>query len=339
MTAAAGAAKGVQTLSDRPGFIGAAAMALILVVAAGLVEGSALGIAQGSLLGNRWPALDRHLYLGATVVAAGLGWAAGSAPGILSGDDGGPQPPLLMMLAGAAGIGLVMGPLLGVAQALVLRHAVSHPWRWVAANAVAWPPAMVVIFFGASRPASDWSVLAVVTLGSVTGLVAGSCLGWLTGLWLPSLDGQPVHNRLVLALVKSQRFGMDRRLVGLAIRGRRSGVVRRFPTQYVTDVTGLVVVPGRPGRKLWWRNLPGSGAPIAVLFEGHWEAATARVLLPGDDGHAEALATYLRRWPKVAIAPDQPVVSVNRIVRDQHHSRTPRGLSARSRSTTGSRVP
>jgi len=46
---------------------------------------------------------------------------------------------------------------LGVAQlqeALALRSAVSHPWRWVAANTAAWPLAMVVIFVGASTAGS-----------------------------------------------------------------------------------------------------------------------------------------------------------------------------------------
>src|SRR5680860_146989 len=66
---------------------------------------------------------------------------------------------------------------------------------------------MVVIFYGASRPESDWSVPSVVALGALTGAIAGAALGWLTGLWLPSLDGQPVHNGVVLALVGARRSG------------------------------------------------------------------------------------------------------------------------------------
>jgi len=138
MTAAASAAKGVQALSDQQGLLGGAAVALALVVAGGLVEGLALGRAQGNLLAARWSGLRRGSYVGTTLVVAGLGWAAGSAPGVLSGDDRGTEPPLALMLAGAAAIGLVMGPVLGAAQAWVLRGAVPHPWRWVAANTVAW---------------------------------------------------------------------------------------------------------------------------------------------------------------------------------------------------------
>lgn len=327
MTAAASAAKGVQALSDRPGILGSVAVALTLVVAGGLVEGLALGTAQGTLLSQRWPALRRGTFIGVTVVVAGLGWAAGSAPGVLSGEDTGAGPPLALMLAGAAGIGLVMGPLLGAAQARVLSGAVPHAWRWVPANAVAWPPVMMVIFFGASRPESDWSVPAVVGIGALTGAVAGAILGGLTGLWLPSLDGQPMHNRVVLALVESQRFAMERGVVGLAVRGRRSGVVRRFPAQYAEDRAGLVVVPGEPERKRWWRNLDAVGSPVEALVDGEWQSATAYLLSPGEEGYESALATYRARWPRTPVADDQPVV---RLVTAQHqqrnqndHERTP----------------
>lgn len=336
MTAAASAAKSVQALSDRPGILGSAALALGLVVAGGLVEGTALGTAQGVLLSERWPALRRGVFIGVTVVAAGLGWAAGSAPGVLAAEDTGTEPPLALMLAGAAGIGLVMGPLLGAAQAWVLRDAVPHPWRWVAANAVAWPPVMVVIFYGASRPESEWSVLAVVGTGVLTGVAAGAVLGFLTGLWLPSLDGQPVHNRLVLALVEARRFGMDRGMVGLAVRGRRSGIVRRFPAQYAEDAAGLVVVPGKPEHKLWWRNLRAAGTPVEALVGGRWRTATSYLLVPGDDDYEAALNAYRARWPRTPVTADQPVV---RLVTAQHQARTPRGLSARSRRTTARPAP
>ncbi len=94
------------------------------------------------------------------------------------------------VLAGGAAIGLVMGPLLGGAQALVLRAVVRYPWRWVLANTVAWPLVMVVIFYGATRPGADWSASAVVLLGAGTGAAAaGAVLGFLTWWWLPAVDG------------------------------------------------------------------------------------------------------------------------------------------------------
>jgi hypothetical protein len=158
--------------------------ALGVVVAGGLVEGTALGLGQSSVLAGRLPGLRRRAYAAATVVVAGLGWAAASARGVLAADDGGAEPPLALMLLGAAGIGVVMGPALGGAQAWALRGAAAAPGRWVLANALAWPPAMVVIFAGARAPGASWSTPAVALTGAVTGAVAGTVLGLVTAPWL-----------------------------------------------------------------------------------------------------------------------------------------------------------
>jgi len=161
-----------------------------MVVAGGLVEGTALGILQAAALVRLVPALDRRRWLGVTVVVAGLGWAAASAPAALAPTSPvtAGEPSLRLVLLGAAGLGLVMGALLGTGQASAFRHHVRHPSRWVAASAAGWPPAMAVIFLGATRPDAGWSVPAVLVLGAVTGIVAGAVLGAVSGWFLPSLD-------------------------------------------------------------------------------------------------------------------------------------------------------
>jgi hypothetical protein len=180
MTASAVAAR----VADGPDWPVVAALGV--VVAGGLVEGTALGWAQSGVLARRLPGLRRGRYLAATVLVAGVGWAAASAPGVLGEDTPGDAgPPLLLVLLGAAGLGLVMGPVLGGAQALALRGAAQRPGRWVLANTVAWPPAMAVIFLGASSPGASWSTLEVGLLGTATGLVAGTVLGLLTRPFLP----------------------------------------------------------------------------------------------------------------------------------------------------------
>jgi len=181
MTAAAGAAR----LTDPLGV----AAGLAVVVAGGLVEGTALGWAQSHVLVRVAPALIRRRYLVATVLVAGLGWAAASAPSAVGDGSDGSQPPLGLVLLGAAGLGLAMGPLLGLAQAAALHGAVPHPWRWVAANTAAWPVAMVVIFLGATAPDASWPVWSVLVLGAVTGGAAGGLLGVVSGWFLPSLTG------------------------------------------------------------------------------------------------------------------------------------------------------
>ncbi|MFC0448853.1 hypothetical protein [Rhodococcus jostii] len=105
MTAAAVAAKLSQhVLGGQPrGWD--AALALLLVVAGGLVEGVALGALQASGLQRRIPRLNRRRWLLVTVAVAGLGWAAASVPGVFS-DDGDAEPALLVVVAGALGRGV-----------------------------------------------------------------------------------------------------------------------------------------------------------------------------------------------------------------------------------------
>lgn len=308
LTAASGAAKAVQALKERPEGSGGTAVALGLIVAGGLVEGLALGAAQGLTLSRRWPAVNRGRYITVTAVLAGVGWALASAPGVLAPDEGGPDPPLTLLLAGGAGVGLVMGSLLGTAQAWALGSAVRHPWRWVAANTVAWPPVMAVVYFGASRPEASWSVPAVLAVGALTGLAGGALLGVLTGAWLPSLDGPSVPNRVVLAAVKAQRFGVDDALVGLAVWGRRSGRLFRFPVQWADSASGVVVVPGHAERKRWWRQLIEEPTSVQVLIGGRWRTVTAHLLMPGDPRLDPAITAYRRRWPRAALPPGQPAV-------------------------------
>jgi hypothetical protein len=188
---AAAEAVGLTTaaLASRLGTHVPPAAGLALVVAGGLVEGTALGTAQGVLLRRVLPRLRTGRYVAATVLVAGLGWAAASAPSVLSGDDGGATPPLLLVLLGAAGLGLVMGAVLGAAQSWALRGAAPHPWRWTLANVAAWPGAMAVIFAGAMLPGAEWPLDAVLGVALVTGTTAGGLLGVVTGRFLPSVTG------------------------------------------------------------------------------------------------------------------------------------------------------
>lgn len=183
MTAAAGAARAGQAVV---GDGGPTTVALGLVVAGGLVEGVALGTAQSWVLARVVPTLRRGRLLLATVVVAGLGWAVASAPGVLAEDGGGgAAPSWWLVTAGAAGLGLVMGAVLGAAQASAMPYAARR--TWLLANVAAWPPAMVLIFVGASSPAAGWPLPVVLATGALTGLVAGSVLGVVSGRFLPRL--------------------------------------------------------------------------------------------------------------------------------------------------------
>ncbi len=187
MTASATAAKASQLLVGEPTTGYEAAVTLALIVAGGLVEGIALGVAQATGLRSWMSRRRRAAYVLVTVAVAGAGWAGASSPAAF-GSQGGTEPPAALMLGAAVGLGLVMGAVLGGAQAVVLRGQVPRPWRWVTANVAAWAVGMPVVFVGAMAPGSGWSLAAVAGVGALTGLVAGSAVGLVTGAFLPSLQ-------------------------------------------------------------------------------------------------------------------------------------------------------
>jgi deazaflavin-dependent oxidoreductase (nitroreductase family) len=171
---------------------------------------------------------------------------------------------------------------------------------------------MATIFVGASTAGSGWPLPVLAGFGMVTGVLAGAALGLVSGGWLGIVDGQPLANQVSLALVASRRLGMDKRLVGLAVTGRRTGRVLQFPVQYAEHESALVVLPGNPSHKTWWRNVVEDRTPIEVLDGAGWRPATAQVLFPGDNGHSAALAAYRLRWPRFESPAGQPVVVVHR---------------------------
>lgn len=219
MTAAAVAARVADELTSRPEPGATAAAGLAVIVAGGLVEGSALGWAQGTQLRRRLPDLDLRRFFWATVVVAGLGWAVASAPAALDpGGEAGSSPPLALVLLGAAGIGLFMGSVLGGCQAMALRGVAESPGRWLRANAVAWPAAMVVIFLGATTAEASWSLGGVAAYGAITGAVAGSLLGLGTAPFVPAAR----HGR---------RRWRSRRLGDLRPQGRRPTTRGKSPVR------------------------------------------------------------------------------------------------------------
>jgi hypothetical protein len=310
MTAAATAATAAQAIAGEGAERAAVLAGLGIVVAGGLVEGIAVGGLQARGLARLWPRLPARRWLLVTTAVAGLGWAAASAPAALSGGGDGSSPPVLLVLAGALALGAAMGALLGAAQAAVLRGVVRHPWRWVTASSAAWAPAMAVIFFGATVPGTDTPVLAVAALGTLTGALAGAVLGLVSGAFLPSLEGPPVRDRVVRAVLASSAHpALDRSLVVLRVRGVRTGKDLELPVQYATTPDGLVVLPGHAEAKTWWRNLR-QPAPVEALMSGEWHTGVGVVLLPGDPRYTAVLSSYQRRWPRAGIPNGAPVVAV-----------------------------
>jgi hypothetical protein len=248
-----------------------------------------------------------------TTAVAGLSWAAGSIPAALPAQDGASAaaPALGLVLLGALAIGLGTGALLGAAQALVLRGRVRHPWRWCAASTLAWPLPMAVIFAGAGTPDAGWPTWQVLPLAAATGAVAGALLGLALGGLAPTLTGVSASSRLILRLLTHRTTAAALPgVVGLAVRGRRTGTWHTLPVITASDADELVVLVGHADHKQWWRNLTWP-TRIRVLRDGDWQEATARTVRAGDPSHPAAALAYATRHPHTPTRPDAVYVRIS----------------------------
>ena len=93
-------------------------------------------------------------------------------------------PEGLAFYALAAGLGLVAGPILAVAQWWVLRDYLPRAGWWIPANALAWAVGMVIVFWGTSFiPASGMTAsVAAILVGCV--ILAGAAVGAIHGMAL-----------------------------------------------------------------------------------------------------------------------------------------------------------
>jgi deazaflavin-dependent oxidoreductase (nitroreductase family) len=105
--------------------------------------------------------------------------------------------------------------------------------------------------------------------------------------------------------------GLNRALLLLEFRGRRSGRVYRTPVGFVRDGNRIVVVTSPTYR--WWRNVV-DGADVRVRLGGAWHAARAELITPDDPRYDEVLALQVRlRGPQMLRAFGVPVTDDGRL--------------------------
>lgn len=165
----------------------------------GALEGAVVGLAQRQVLRTRLPAIRGWVH--ATVAGAMAAWAVGMLPSTLMSlaphqDNAAPvEPPLVMLLLLAAGLGAVAGPLLAAFQWLSLRAVVARKaWLWLPANAAAWTVGMPVIFLGAQANEVTSSPPVIAVAAALALLLAGAVVG-------------AVHGRVLLALIDGHASG------------------------------------------------------------------------------------------------------------------------------------
>lgn len=173
--------------------IGVVPAAALAVLAGTCIEGIVVGTAQWLVLRRPLTRIRWRVWALATAIGAFVAWTLGMIPSTFlftSADTGGAaSAPMsdLMVYALAAVMGLVLGPILGVPQWLVLRRHLPKAGWWVLANALAWMVGMVIVFVGTNfiPPAGISISVALMLLlflfaaGAAVGAVHGFVLLWL----------------------------------------------------------------------------------------------------------------------------------------------------------------
>lgn len=153
-----------------------------IIVMAGTIEGTILGLAQAYVLRNVLPAVGTLDWVKATAGGAAIAWVIGSLPFILGERLMSWHPVLL----GALGLTLLGS--MGLLQWRVLRRHVRDAGWWVAATAGSWLVALGV-FTGVTSPL--WQEGQPGWLVAVIGLLGGAgmaaTVAALTGLVLQRL--------------------------------------------------------------------------------------------------------------------------------------------------------
>lgn len=152
----------------------------------GLIQGLILGLLQGWALRRQFPALNLRAWLVATMLVGLLVWSVAAWFAVFPSLDNDPLLPTVTTLfqtaVAAAGFGMGLGLLFGMAQALVLRRAAGQAHWWIAVNAVGWGAALPCIYVAASLGSVSPSSLEIAFRGLVGGAVSGVVLGTITGL-------------------------------------------------------------------------------------------------------------------------------------------------------------
>jgi hypothetical protein len=181
--------------AGEPAGVAAVLLAFVVAVGSGAVEATVVGLAQHWAMGPWLPALRARRWWLATLwgalAAYVLGWLPSTLMSLGTAGDPAPapvtEPPQWAVLLAAAGLGLVAGAVLALAQALELRRHVAHAWRWVPANMLAWAVGMPAVFLGMDLVFREQPVWLSALLAAGTLVVTGAVVGVINGSFLVRL--------------------------------------------------------------------------------------------------------------------------------------------------------
>jgi uncharacterized integral membrane protein len=190
---AAAVAVGHFRLAGEPVTTSQKAIAMLVMLGAGAVEGTMITLFQWRVLRHSLPRLTLRRWAVVTIAAAVTGWFLGMLPSLLMSDDpsrpAAPafDPPLWLvgLLAGASG--LVFGAMFGWIQWLELRKHLPKAGKWIVANMWGWGLGITWIYLAATLPDETTPIGVTVLLGAMAGALAGLSVGAITGLSLKVL--------------------------------------------------------------------------------------------------------------------------------------------------------
>jgi hypothetical protein len=153
------------------------------MLAAGLYEGTVLGVGQALVLRRAIPGLSMPRWVLATAVGAVLAYALGLLPSSLGGDWS-----QAVTIAGSIVLGVLIVMTIGGTQWLVLRRHLDGAYRWILITAIAWLLGLAALF-GLSTPLwqAGQSLVITIAIGVCGGLLMAAVTAWLTGVGLLKL--------------------------------------------------------------------------------------------------------------------------------------------------------
>ncbi len=177
-----------------PNDIGKKGLSFGIALFSGLCEGSLLAYFQHRILRKILPNLNFKTWWQYTVIPAVIGWALGVLPSLwLSNNELEPPhdfapPPLILIIVGAALMGLGLGAFFGWVQSLALKKHVADVHQWIFMNAVGWAFGMVWIFLAATLPDETTPVWVILMGGVIGGALAGLSVGVATSNFIKRIN-------------------------------------------------------------------------------------------------------------------------------------------------------
>jgi hypothetical protein len=167
-----------------------AGAAMPLLVVAGAVEGTMLGLAQAHVLRGELPTLNDRRWVLATAVGAAAAWAIGLLPMLTDGRIFDLPIPVLVPIVTVFAAALLGS--IGTAQWLVLRPLMKGSWVWILTTAGAWVAGLLV-FTAVATPLwqPGQSTLEIALIGILGGLVMAATVAAISGWALVRLLRTP----------------------------------------------------------------------------------------------------------------------------------------------------